>query len=123
MKLLSHPEFISGNINTVFLDDNLAELIPDESSSTGEANTSQPLKTDEGFAGANLKTKDPLALFDYDQQVKSTQQESETELTAPQGPDGTVNVVAPIQGTVISIDVDLGQEVTKGQQLLGMEAM
>ena len=123
LNLLSHPEFISGNITTLFLDDNLAELIPDASSSTGEANTSQPLKADEGFAGANLKTKDPLALFDYDQQVKSTQQESEPELTTPQGPDGTVNVVAPIQGTVISIDVDLGQEVTKGQQLLVMEAM
>ena len=44
LNLLSHPEFISGNINTLFLDDNLGELIPDESASSEEISTGQPSK-------------------------------------------------------------------------------
>ncbi|HCE76289.1 MAG TPA: carbamoyl-phosphate synthase large subunit [Dehalococcoidia bacterium] len=123
LKLMSHPDFISGNINTHFIEENLSELIPNIPPCKPDNPPTQPIHTDEGLAGANLKTKDPLALFDYDQQIKSTSSELENSFEVPSGPDGTISVDAPIQGTIISIDVNLNQEVTKGQQLLVMEAM
>ena len=39
------------------------------------------------------------------------------------GPEGTVAIKAPIQGTIVSIDVAEGDEVHRGHQLFVMEAM
>ncbi|MBM3140585.1 MAG: biotin/lipoyl-binding protein, partial [Chloroflexi bacterium] len=42
---------------------------------------------------------------------------------AARAPDGTVAVPAPLQGTVVSVEVEAGQQVRRGQLLLVMEAM
>ncbi|HAA65394.1 MAG TPA: hypothetical protein DCE10_00955, partial [Acidimicrobiaceae bacterium] len=39
------------------------------------------------------------------------------------GPDGTKPLEAPLQGTIISVDVEPGDEVAAGQPVVVMEAM
>ena len=39
------------------------------------------------------------------------------------GPDGSVGIASPIQGTIVAIDVTEGDEVREGQQVAVVEAM
>ncbi|MEJ2130635.1 MAG: acetyl-CoA carboxylase biotin carboxyl carrier protein subunit, partial [Gammaproteobacteria bacterium] len=45
------------------------------------------------------------------------------EGSEPAGPDGSVGLSAPIQGTLVSLDVGVGDPVRKGQQVAVVEAM
>jgi biotin carboxyl carrier protein len=40
-----------------------------------------------------------------------------------EGPEGTVALRAPMQGTIVSVDANEGEAVVRGQQLIVMEAM
>ncbi len=50
---------------------------------------------------------------------------SATDEAAPDltGPDGSVGVASPIQGTIVAINVAEGDEVREGQQVAVVEAM
>ncbi|HBJ29939.1 MAG TPA: carbamoyl-phosphate synthase large subunit, partial [Dehalococcoidia bacterium] len=79
-----------------------------------------------GTAPVMVDTSDPLALFDYDRQVKGAQgseEVAENNSANLIGPDGSVGVAAPIQGTIIQISVSEGDEIRVGQEILIMEAM
>src|SRR5205085_10431176 len=79
-----------------------------------------------GLAGANVRSKDPLALFAHDAAVKAEQSsQSSTADDAPDlsGPDGSVGVASPIQGTIVAINVAEGDTVRAGQQVAVVEAM
>ncbi|MBS0641913.1 MAG: carbamoyl-phosphate synthase large subunit, partial [Proteobacteria bacterium] len=80
---------------------------------------------DAGFAGARVKSKDPLALFAYDAEVKAQQAATVPEDDAPDltGPDGSVGVPSPIQGTIVAVDVAVGDTVRQGQRVAVVEAM
>ena len=138
--VLSHPDFVGGQVYTRFVDDHIAELIPtqdrmqqqrfmDSVSTAPEpappAASAAPAAT--GLAGANIDSRDPLALFNYDSQVKAAQTTDEVESEAVsadlEGPSGSVGMPAPIQGTILSIDVSEGDEVHENDQLVVMEAM
>ena len=120
--ILAHEDFATGNIDTQFVDRRMAEL--------AEASTHQPsLVTpagyersapEDGYAGARVEDSwDPLALFNHDAQVKS-------QGIAPDGtpePTGPVNLPAPIQGTVISVDVADGEAVRVGQKVATIEVL
>jgi len=136
--ILSHPDFASGAIHTRWTDEHLSELaaMPEDNrqrfASTPIPETSAPEKatasdtpTVDGFAGAKVDTSDPLALFDHDARVKaerSTAEQAGSE-TIVAGPDGSIGVGAPIQGTIVSIDVTENDEVLAGQQVAVVEAM
>ena len=132
--LLRHPDFVAGNIYTQFVDDHIAELIKtdddiqrrrfvEDVSTTVDA----PLASNAGLAGAKVDSRDPLALFSYDQALRAEQSASDTEsvATAPdlQGPNGSIGLPAPMQGTVVSVHVRVGDEVRLKEQLVVMEAM
>ncbi|MBM3140974.1 MAG: carbamoyl-phosphate synthase large subunit, partial [Chloroflexi bacterium] len=77
-------------------------------------------------AGAKVDSRDPLALFAHDRSTKearAAQQASAEQEPVLAGPDGSVGVPAPIQGTIIAIHVTVGDEVRRGQQLAVLEAM
>ena len=99
---------------------------------------------DSGFAGARVDTADPLALFAYDRKTKAAQSaqadpagggDPRSQADAPEGatgidsasqadgPEGATGIAAPIQGTIVSIDVAEGDEVLRGQQVAVIEAM
>jgi acetyl/propionyl-CoA carboxylase alpha subunit/acetyl-CoA carboxylase carboxyltransferase component len=124
--ILAHADFAAGNVHTRWVDENIAALAaggPDQRHRFVEA--VRPAATDGGFAGARVKSRDPLALFAHDAQVKAEQATADVadEALAPTGPEGSAGVVSPIQGTIVAIDVGVGDEVRRGQQVAVIEAM
>jgi pyruvate carboxylase len=59
LKLMSHPDFLSGNVTTHFLDDHLPELIPDHPSVNQNSVPDKEPTRREGHGGVHLTTKDP----------------------------------------------------------------
>ncbi|MFT6435807.1 MAG: acetyl/propionyl-CoA carboxylase alpha subunit/acetyl-CoA carboxylase carboxyltransferase component [Candidatus Azotimanducaceae bacterium] len=120
--VLQHPDFSSGAIYTRWVDDKSAEL-------SGASHTSRHMTAvvedaaSSGLAGAQVaNSADPLAVFDYDKgrDDKISKAAVKIDLT---GPDGSIGIPAPIQGTIIVVQVEVGDAVAAGTPLLVMEAM
>ncbi len=128
--IIGHPDFAAGGVHTRWLDDNAATLaVTDETAVNRFAPTARSVSKDAGggFAGARVDTRDPLALFQHDAQMKSAQaladDVAEDDPETAVGPDGTVGVGSPIQGTIAAISVQVDGAVRKGQQVAVVEAM
>jgi acetyl/propionyl-CoA carboxylase alpha subunit/acetyl-CoA carboxylase carboxyltransferase component len=124
--ILAHADFAAGRVHTRWVDENVTTLAADGAELRRRfVETARPASNDGGFAGARVKSRDPLALFAHDAQVKAEQAAAqvEDEAFAPTGPDGSAAVASPIQGTIVAIDVAIGDEVHQGQQVAVVEAM
>ena len=121
--ILAHPDFIGGGVHTRWVDETLKALAAIPESRDRFVAAVPPPAVSGGFAGARVTSRDPLALFAHDAQVKSEQIVTETPAAEMIGPDGSVGVASPIQGTIIAISVAVGDEVRQGQQLAVVEAM
>ena len=124
--VLASEAFAAGEVHTRWVDENIATLAtPAETRQRFVASEAKmATSSNDGYAGARVKNSDPLALFAHDQAVKSTQTAAAT--AAPKqisGPDGSVGMLAPIQGTIVSIGVAAGDQVLKGQPIAIVEAM
>jgi acetyl-CoA carboxylase carboxyltransferase component/acetyl/propionyl-CoA carboxylase alpha subunit len=126
--LLRHPEFRANHVYTRFVEDHLAELV------TPESATHRRLFFDHTaarpHAGAKIDATDPLAVLDHGKAGNSSPVTPNVAVAAAHsqtydiaGPENTIAITAPLQGTIVSIDVREGDLVHKGQQLLVMEAM
>ncbi len=117
--VLAHPAFLDSSADTRFVDEHIdelldaARLIPDRS---------RPYAAEAaGRAGVRLDSTDPLAVLDLGK--------SEPSATVSAGPadtdlpTGTVAIRAPMQGTIVSVQVAPGDEIVAGRQVLVMEAM
>src|SRR5205814_472199 len=118
---------VAGKVHTRWLDENVKELAaPNEQRQRFVEAAAKAASSDAGFAGARVNSRDPLALFAHDAAMKaerpsaSAAGEAAPDLT---GPDGSVGVASPIQGTIVAIDVAIGDEVRQGQQIAVVEAM
>ena len=132
--IISHPDFAAGKVHTRWTDEKLTELARPaeddrkrfvEAAVPGNAGAGAAQPDSDGFAGAKVDTSDPLALFNHDAQVKAAgaaaaEAQESADMT---GPDGSIGMGAPIQGTIVSIDVEAGDQVIKGQQIAVVEAM
>ena len=126
--ILRRPEFETGTLTTRFLDERVAELVGGEQpqaryvATAGEVPAGSP---DRGLAGAQVDTSDPLALFAHDQSVKAETSGDAEDTTGVGliGPDGSVGMPVPIQGTIVTVDVSEGDHVRVGSKLVVMEAM
>ena len=137
VNVLNHRDFFDGSVHTRWVDENVSTLAkgPDVVTPKKWVETQEVIVTSEatqqaspltGTAPVMVDAANPLALFDYDRQVKDTKKVEESDQdtsAAMQGPDGTVGIAAPIQGTIIQISVKEGDEIRTGQELLIMEAM
>ena len=133
-QILSHPDFMAGKVHTRWVEEHLATLTQVDDSgrlrflpaSRPKGNTGSEAAS--GFAGARVNTRDPLALFDHDARIRAEQTTADPDAqpddeTASIGPEGSTGVGAPIQGTIIAIDVKVDDTVRKGQQVAVVEAM
>ena len=93
--VLAHPDFIANRINTGFIDAHVAALV-------GAANEISALALSE--AGDAVTVSDVPA-------------------SGPAGPAGSVPVPAPLQGTIVVIEVREGDLVRPGQQIAVLESM
>jgi acetyl/propionyl-CoA carboxylase alpha subunit len=108
-RLVRHPDVAALRIHTRFVDEHAAELtVPGDAPAT--------------LAGARIDATDPLAVLAHG---KSAAPEAARRTAAPEPdlPHGTVAVTAPMQGTVVSLEVEEGESVHAGQALVVMEAM
>src|SRR5215472_5593813 len=124
--LLSHPDFAANRLYTRFIDDHIAQL----------GGTSEPVHRRLFFergaaprlAGARIDTRDPLAVLHHGKSGETAVVVQDAPPVAgPRSditvPVGMVAIAAPMQGTVVSIDVLEGDLVHREQQLFVMEAM
>jgi acetyl/propionyl-CoA carboxylase alpha subunit/acetyl-CoA carboxylase carboxyltransferase component len=141
--LLRHPEFIANRIYTRFVEDNIAALVDAQTSphrrlffdrsvepTQAATATARGQRAGAQRAGAQIDARDPLAVLHHGKSQEAAPIESSTPVEvaiAPRydlsGPENTVAINAPMQGTIVSIDVREGDLVRRGQQLLVMEAM
>src|SRR5437764_4538075 len=109
---LRHPALGAYRVTTQFVDEHLAELL-----AAGDAGHRPPAA---GLAGAKVDPRDPLAVLMHGKTAASVLPAMPAE---PAAPEGAVVVRAPMQGTVVAVDVAPGDAVPAGGQLLVMEAM
>ena len=116
--ILNQEAFANSTIHTRFIDEEISQLLG--ISQTTNPQFIKPVSAnDEGFAGAQVSdAADPLALFSHDANVKS--QETVDEENSDANPQ-IIEAIA--QGQVLTIGVDLGEEVTVGQPLLTIESL
>jgi acetyl/propionyl-CoA carboxylase alpha subunit/acetyl-CoA carboxylase carboxyltransferase component len=107
--LLRCAEFANGEMHTKFIEQHAAGLFADATALTPADASRRP--------GPKLDSADPLAVLDHGKGSDAT-----TE-NAPSEPEGTTALPAPLQGTILSIAVSVGNAVRKGDVVLIMESM
>jgi acetyl/propionyl-CoA carboxylase alpha subunit/acetyl-CoA carboxylase carboxyltransferase component len=116
--LLLHPDVIAGRTYTRFVEDHSTDLAESDSDAHARLFFAGVAERGTALAGARIDTADPLAVLQHGKSGGAP-----ARAITPDAPEGTVAVRAPIQGTVIAIDVREGDLVRRGQRLLVMEAM
>lgn len=121
--LLIHPRFRENRIDTGFVNDCIGELL----ASSTEIHRKlyfekQPEKT--SGIGARIDAVDPLAVLDYGKQSETSGSDTSADFGSfEMDEEGITQIKAPMQGTIVSVDVAAGQEIRMGQPLLVMNAM
>jgi acetyl/propionyl-CoA carboxylase alpha subunit/acetyl-CoA carboxylase carboxyltransferase component len=110
---LEHPELTPESLSTSWLEDRLAALRAEAQPATAVAPAAAGR-----LAGARIDASDPLAVL---QHGKAADLGLPTGSTYDDLDPGAIP--APLQGTIVSIDVRPGDVVRRGQQLMVMEAM
>ena len=113
LNLLSHPAFVGGHWHTGLIEDNLAALCAPSQHPRlyGEPSSASP-------PGARVDPADPLAILTHGKRDIGMTSQDEVSL-----PEGTQAISAVISGTVVSIDVHVGDTIQRGQQVAVIEAM
>ncbi len=116
--LLRHPDVLSGGMHTRFVEENAAALVAAQAPQARyfEAQTAAARRP-----GARLDTSDPLGVVLYGKSGAPAAQVETSEAIA--GPEGTVGLRAPMQGTIVALSVEEGATVRAGQEVLVLEAM
>jgi len=118
--VLRHPGVISGDVHTRFIEEHAPALVAAEPTQARyfEAKSAAAARR----PGMRLQTDDPLAIVALGQErVAQAQDEAPEDELA--GPEGTVPLRAPMQGTIVSLTLADGAEVRAGQEVMVMEAM
>jgi acetyl/propionyl-CoA carboxylase alpha subunit len=141
--IISQPDFKAGRLYTRFIDDRLPALLDGAAAHPARyvdgaraqvAPEPAPAPSANGApatgqAGVKVDPNDPLAVLKYGKSAPEAARASSpapAQVSTPAAvaaPDGTVAVETPLQGTVVSIEVALGDQVRKGQVLVIMESM
>jgi len=144
--LLKHPAFTANELYTRFIDDHIGELVTAANSDhrrlffetvgtngvaapAGSARPGAAAGVKGATAGAKIDTSDPLAVLHHGKGAGDVpaalhmSTPATPSLHAVDGPAGTIAITAPMQGTIISIDVHEDDAVHRGSQLFVMEAM
>ncbi|HLK25496.1 MAG TPA: carboxyl transferase domain-containing protein [Caulobacteraceae bacterium] len=120
--LAQRPDFAAGAVDTGFIERNIAALLEATAALAPAEGAGGLRKT----AGAKIDALDPLAVLDHGKSGSGT---AAVGAAAPEppaeldGPPGTTPLRAPLQGTIVQIQVEPGQAVRAGEPVLVMESM
>jgi len=115
--LLEHPEFRRNEFHTTFVDEHIGELAAGrEDDAVGE----WPPLVSGHTAGAQVDTTNPLAVLDYG---KSRPRSTGAGPVSDESAFQPGAVAAPMQGTIVSLAVRVGDTVRKGQEVAVLSAM
>ena len=118
--LLKDPAILAGGMHTRYIDENVGALI-DAEPETGRY-FELPSANAQRRPGVKLETTDPLAVVQYGQETTSATIDADMADDAT-GPEGAIPLRAPMQGTIVSLSVELNATVLVGQEVLVLEAM
>jgi acetyl/propionyl-CoA carboxylase alpha subunit/acetyl-CoA carboxylase carboxyltransferase component len=100
--ILAHPDFVENCVSTGFIEAHVAELVGEVKRAAEE-----PAETELADSSAAAED-DTLAL---------------AVVESATGPTGSIAVPAPLQGTIVAVDVREGDLVRPGQQIAVLESM
>ncbi|MGH8188136.1 MAG: carboxyl transferase domain-containing protein, partial [Steroidobacteraceae bacterium] len=118
--LLRQPQVVANDVDTSFIERHAADLAGAAAEHPRLVPEAHSASARSALAGARVDTNDPLAVLNHGKQAAAAAQRHSADLS--RGADAAT-LVAPLQGTIVSIDVREGDEVRKGQQVLVMESM
>jgi acetyl/propionyl-CoA carboxylase alpha subunit/acetyl-CoA carboxylase carboxyltransferase component len=124
--VLAHADFVSGRAHTRFVEEHAGELTS-AAGSIAHADSRPAARA--GLAGARIDVVDPLAVLEHGKSsgVNTAGQgrpaSDPASATADRVPAGLTAVRAPMQGTIIAVEVAPGALIRAGQRLFVMEAM
>jgi len=97
--ILRHDDFAAANIHSSFIEEHMAELA--------------------GTEGEHRRFVIPVSGVDMEAAGQSTAEDSRSLI----GPEGSIGLVSPIQGTIVQVAVGVGDQVRVGQLVAVVEAM
>ncbi|NKB60580.1 MAG: biotin/lipoyl-binding protein [Alphaproteobacteria bacterium] len=112
--VLRHDSFVGGDTHTGFLDAEMPAFV------NGETVKKRYFEAEQKSSAPRLDASDPLAILEHGRSAAASDSGEAAPATAP---DGTVPIAAPMLGTIVSVTVQEGDTVHRGQQILIMEAM
>ena len=132
--MLEHGDVAAARVHTRWVDECMAELLCDAEQKApgrffhGSDHAAPASSTGAQHAGVRLDSRDPLAVLAHGKGTGNAAAPSRRAAPAPSqasmaGPEGTVAVLAPMQGTIISLEVEAGDVIVQGAPVLIMEAM
>ncbi|MEE2775371.1 MAG: carboxyl transferase domain-containing protein [Acidobacteriota bacterium] len=119
--ILLHPTALDGDLYTRFVDDHAGELVA-VATEVSAAGSEESRAQGTGRAGATLDSSDPLAVLAFGRE-ENPGGRAQAGATDVEVPDGTVAVRSPLQGTIVSVEVEVGAVVRAGELLVVMESM
>ena len=143
-RLLQHPEFVANRTHTGFIEERIAELVASHLGATEQGPLSREHFRERGRiregagvgAGIKVDPTDPLAVLNYGKSEGAVLVEArqpalskveassgESQAYDATGLEDCVALHAPMQGTIVSIDISEGDAVRPGQPVLVMNAM
>jgi pyruvate carboxylase len=129
--LVGSRDFVEHKLHTRFVDEHIVELASAAAFRHRrlffEASPIPQEVAGRRLAGVKIDTTDPLAVLTLGKSAERLptigSEVDGVPFAAAEGPENTVAVAAPIQGTIVAFEVREGEQVRIGQQLLVMEAM
>ncbi|MCW5745201.1 MAG: carbamoyl-phosphate synthase large subunit [Alphaproteobacteria bacterium] len=128
--LLGHADVAAGRLHTRFVEEHIAALLAPPSAEHTRLYFEPPGgATAQRLAGVKLDSSDPLAVLALGKQDAPAAASlpgapvAGATPDAIDGPEGTTPLIAPMQGTIVSLSVGAGDAVRAGQPVLVMEAM
>ena len=125
--VLARDDVASGTVHTRYVEEHLDLLLAAAAQGHDPALPAQPSthpaaappgNTEPAMAGVRAGGSDPLAVLALGKQPATSPGQAD-----PVAPQDTIAVPAPLQGTVVSLSVAVGEEVAAGQAVLIMESM
>ena len=118
--LLGHPDVCAWNVHTRFVDERMEELVAAQSGEGRFFPLQSGAAPQTGMAGATVDPNDPLAVLSYGKRAATG---TSGAPSAGALADGAKRLRAAMQGTIVSVDAEVGSVIRADDIVLVMESM